>query len=254
MKRILFTFASLLFLIQTLSFAQETEGTIVYKETVKMEMKFEGPEAERMMARMPRERSMDMQLQFNTKNSFYSLYETDVEDTQEMSFTSAEGQARQVRMVMRKPDNQIFVNLDNLSLTEKREFMGKNFLIEENLKDLKWKLTGEQKEIAGYACQKAIYSTEKLTVEAWFAPQIPVKAGPSSYAGLPGMIMEINENEGKKVITATAVTFGEIDSSTLKTPKSGKKVTREEFRQLVEEKMKENGGGGQRMMIRTVEH
>jgi len=56
--------------------------------------------------------------------------------------------------------------------------------------------------------------------------------------------------KGKRTITATKVEFGEIDKAILVTPAKGKKVTREAFKQIQEEKMKEMGSGNGRTVIR----
>jgi len=40
---------------------------------------------------------------------------------------------------------------------------------------------------------------------AWFALDIPVKAGPDRFYGLPGLILEVNINNGAKIMTAEKV-------------------------------------------------
>lgn len=60
----------------------------------------------------------------------------------------------------------------------------------------------ESREISGYVCFKAGKSfsqeeggySRKVSVEAWFTPEIPFGFGPKGYAGFPGLILEFTEN------------------------------------------------------------
>jgi len=69
---------------------------------------------------------------------------------------------------------------------------------------------------------------------AWFADKIVAPVGPDTYGQLPGAILEVNIDNAQTVITATEVkaTFAAKD---LKEPKKGKKLTREEFRNMINE-------------------
>ncbi len=88
-----------------------------------------------------------------------------------------------------------------------REILGNRYLIEDDLPKRKWKILNEIKEVQGYLCMKAeTYDPIKdQTIHAWFADGIIFSGGPEGYAGLPGMILEININYGDVVITATSV-------------------------------------------------
>lgn len=89
--------------------------------------------------------------------------------------------------------------------------------------------------------------------EAWFALAIPCQSGPASYDGLPGLILEVNKNNGEMLTTATNIDFKKLDDKYFERPKKGKKVTRAEYLAIVEEKTKEMGGpagkGGSFMII-----
>ena len=39
---------------------------------------------------------------------------------------------------------------------------------------------------------------KKITIEAWFTPQIPVATGPSKHSGLPGLILEVSNEHLRK--------------------------------------------------------
>lgn len=65
----------------------------------------------------------------------------------------------------------------------------------------KWKITKETKIINGYKAIKATSDSYEISkddpyyfgeVIAWFTTEIPISAGPGRYAGLPGLILEID--------------------------------------------------------------
>ncbi len=135
--------------------------------------------------------------------------------------------------------------------------MTRIFLIKGDPEKGNWKLTSNQKMILGFPCQEATQITEKDTINAWFTPAIPVSAGPSNYVNLPGLVLEVNINNGKRMIVAQNIDFKKIDKKLIAKPKKGKKVTKEEFKKIMEEKMKEmgieNGEGGTRT-VRVFRH
>lgn len=71
-----------------------------------------------------------------------------------------------------------------------------------NFQDFDWKITSETKKINGYTCYKATGTLPNLGVipdnfEAWFCPQINLPFGPYEFAGLPGLIFEVYNTNGK---------------------------------------------------------
>ena len=112
------------------------------------------------------------------------------------------------------------------------DLLGKTYIIEDEAPQYKWKIHNEIKEIAGYLCMKAETrdTIKNQKVYAWFTDAIPVSAGPEGYYGLPGMILELDYNDGAGIITATKIQF-EDTAPKLELPKKmkGKNISREEF-------------------------
>lgn len=69
----------------------------------------------------------------------------------------------------------------------------------ENPLDFNWKIADERKEIAGYQCVQATGEFRGRAYIAWFAPEIPILAGPYKFGGLPGLIVEIADTENHHV-------------------------------------------------------
>ncbi|MEO1052741.1 MAG: GLPGLI family protein [Bacteroidota bacterium] len=227
--------------------AQEMSGRITYEQQIKLEFSFEGQDMQGLESMIPKSRKSTMQLLFTEEASLYK--KSPVEEGGDSEFTNDSGAV--IKIAVSGADNETYRDIQNKNLVEKREFFGKNFLIKGD-KTYAWKIAGEQKEILGYACQKATLQDGDRNVVAWFTPQIPLATGPEGYGNLPGMILEVNINEGKRTIVATEIAMGEVDAKSVKEPTKGKEVTREEFVAIVEEKTKEmeETSGGNRIIIR----
>jgi GLPGLI family protein len=70
-----------------------------------------------------------------------------------------------------------------------------NYQYNQNLSAIQWKLHKEYKEHLGYNCQKATCTYSGRNYIAWFAEGIPVQDGPYVFTGLPGLIMEIEDEK-----------------------------------------------------------
>src|SRR5690606_3870897 len=92
---------------------------------------------------------------------------------------------------------------------------GSPVLIEDSLLNVKWKITNEYRNIAGYDCRRANGVTlDSVYVVAFYTDQLPLSAGPGTVHGLPGMILGLVVPEQHFNIYATDVKFG---SPTIKT-------------------------------------
>lgn len=184
-----------------------------------------------------------------------------------------------------------YKNLKTGQIVEENEFFGKQFLVTDSIKSLDWQITKESKTIGQYIAFKAtamkkvdpndysmarpkkkderenaetkndtaqpqdpmdmIEIPEEIEVTAWFTPQIPVSNGPGEYAGLPGLILELNVY--RTTLLCSKIVMNPKEAEKIEPPKKGKEVTREEYVKIVKEKtdeLRENfqnrGGNGRR--------
>lgn len=107
-------------------------------------------------------------------------------------------------------------------------------LLEQELQILPWLITTDTKIIDKYQCYKATYTFEYLardqkikarTVTAWFAPSLPYPYGPKNYFGLPGLILELNENDITFLVSKIEFSDVEIE---IKLPKQ-KRIEKASF-------------------------
>ena len=128
---------------------------------------------------------------------------------------------------------------DEGTIVEARELLGRSFIIADERPSYEWKLTSEQAEFLGYVVQKATAVQDSSTIEAWFTTQIPVQGGPATFGGLPGMILVVSIDDGQTQYTATGISMGPIAEGVITRPTEGDEVTREEYEQILAEKLEE---------------
>jgi GLPGLI family protein len=230
-------------------FAQNTSGIITYQETVKMQINVEGM-TEEVRKMIPSEQKFSKMLIFNENAALYKDVEQN-EESNDVQGTAAGG--AEIHFKMARPMSRYYFDMENGKTIDNFEFFGRTFLIEEEMGLKKWKLTGDQKELLGYKCQKAVLQDTLRKVEAWFTPQIPVAVGPGEFADLPGMVLEVSVGgQRARSVVATKVELKTPEKDALEKPTKGKSVTREEFNKIRDEKMKEMNAQGGNGVIRVI--
>ena len=153
-------------------------------------------------------------------------------------------------------DRVLYKNVADQTYEQEQDVMGKEFLIKDALEVAEWELSDETKKIGNYTAQKATYSRiidsqrfstgmtemenvkDTIQVVAWFTPDIPVPHGPENFFGLPGLILEV-QSSGRTLICEKIELNPSAEPVAIVRPKRGKEVTREEFRAMQEEGMKQ---------------
>ena len=232
MKNLLICFFALL---PILSQAQNTEGRIVYLETLNLSIEL-SPEMQQYAHLIPTEQKTKMDLYFNDQESLYAK-NTDPEETDENPFE--EQDAMQIRIGM-GANGSTYLNHKSNTLLKSEDLMGKQFLVQGDLEKPNWKIVGDQKEILGYNCILAQLQEDSTTINAWFTPEIPVQVGPSEFYGLPGAILAANFTSGEQKISleAQSITLESV-ADKIVVPEKGKKVTQEEFEEIMQKRMEE---------------
>ena len=224
-------------------FAQNTEGVITFEEKINLHKRITD---EQMKAMVPEFRTSNMMFYFKGEECMYKADESEEDEE-----TNAGGGGGVFRF--RRPQADIYRNLATSKQVTSREFTGKKYLIEDTLKQRAWKMGTETKKIAGYECTQASFkdTAQKIDVIAWFTMDLPMAAGPQTFGSLPGMILEVDSNNGEMLLSAKKIEFKKLKDKDIAMPTKGEKITQAEFRKKMEEWMKANGRGGNgRMIIR----
>lgn len=234
MKKILFL---ILLFCPALVFAQPMEGRIRYLVTrhwTKMMSHLD------YMSKQSRDRASYMwgnRSEWKTySNLFFNETQTKYESSEEKAEPEEEGgYAWRKEMFFLKRD------FDKNTQFDGRTIMSKGYLIEDTLLIPKWRILNDLKEVAGHVCMKATLTdtVRKQTIVAWFAQDLPHKGGPESFFGLPGMILEIDVNDGAMILTADLIEMKKLTNELDPPAKlKGKKIKQADYEKLIKEQMK----------------
>jgi GLPGLI family protein len=255
--------------------AQVKEGTVVYERKINMHKRITD---EQMRAMIPEFNTSKHMLMFSDSTSIYKLIP---EDEAPDPFEGGGGGGR--RMVMRfsaGDGGELYKNFALSKSIMQTDLGAKSYIIEDSIRQQKWKLTDETKKIAGYNCRKAISKQmmpaggrmrimttttsgdgnsradsarsqsmpqmPEVEVVAWYAEDIVSPVGPENNGGLPGVILQLDINKGETVYTAMEIKKT-VNTKDIKVPSKGKKVTRDEFNKLQQEMISNMQGPGRTM-------
>ena len=120
--------------------------------------------------------------------------------------------------------NVWYCNFDNGKINMQKNFYGSQVDIDDSLPDLHWKITNENRVIAGFNCRKAVaIMFDSVYVFAFYTDEIMISGGPCSINGLPGMILGVTIPRLYTSWIATKVMVNGVDAKTIK-PASAKKT------------------------------
>ena len=276
MKKIQLVLTLLVALTTSVS-AQMKEGKISYERKINMHRNIPDPQ---MKSMMPEFRTDKFELIFN---EFASLFRSVVDDEAPDPFANAGGGGGGTRVMnFRMPATATYTDITKQTQYEARAFFEKEFLIVDSLKQYKWKLSEETKTIAKQLCKKATTTItapqmsmrmnmrinrggenntdtiaskpmkpKETELVVWYAENIPVSVGPDNYSGLPGVIMEMDLDNGATVTTAVEVS-AKYPKKELVQPTKGEKMTRAQYQENMQKLIQDmqKGGGGMMRNIR----
>lgn len=213
----------------------QQEGKIIYKETIKLDVEFDGMD-ESMKAMIPKSQSIDKELLFTKSESLFQNKKG--ESREDLNLSSDDG-SFQIKIQTDDTENILYKSFTKKQQIHQKGIMGKSFVVKDQLTKNQWKITNEKIKYLDYECQKAVIENEDNFIVAWFTTEIPVQAGPAGLHGLPGAILMATYNDGERELKAQNIEFIKLDSGAISIPKNGIKVTEAEFKKIREEKDKE---------------
>ncbi len=228
MKKLLFL---LLLALPILATAQEMEGTIRYLVTHNWTKKMDAVD---YISKQSRERNAYI---WGTRSEWkvyttmaFNATQTKYEDSEERAEKDDEGYS------WRKDAFTIQRDFTKNTEADVMTMLGKTYLVEDSIQMPNWKILNDMKEVAGHICMNASWEdTLKMQkVVAWFALDMPVSGGPERFCGLPGLILEVDVNNGGMVVSADKIELKKLTTE-LDAPKKvkGKKITESEYREIL---------------------
>lgn len=157
-------------------------GTIEYelKYNIKKNMNGEDFWDEMMMDKVPEFKVAFFHLNFNKNKSVFSFDRWQNKDA--------------LPTYMRRGDEETlyYNNLEEQKYYRVKSFYGNQFNIADTFQKMKWQISSETREIAGYKCRKATTVLfDSVYVFAFYTDEIVPSVGPLGLQGLPGAIMGI---------------------------------------------------------------
>ncbi|GAB4021622.1 GLPGLI family protein [Spirosoma koreense] len=221
-----------------LTMAQKTEGVITY-----VRKEYWLKITNRLTFLTQEQKDRESQTWKNWEESFKGTKMKLAFNANESLYTYLSDEPEEGGYSFRKYDYFIYRNFEKEKKTDIIEMLGKTYIVDDSLHAPVWKIGNQIKEVAGYICMKA--ETEdpikKQKITAWFAQDIPVPAGPERMNGLPGLILELDINDGDALISASNVTFRPLTPDDLKLPKQkGKKITDAGYDDIIKQSIAES--------------
>jgi GLPGLI family protein len=164
---------------------------------------------EEMMSKVPETAVLTKKLNFNAD----AISVEPVEKDQPQMVSNL------LRMGLLDYGAKLYQNFDKNESLLTMEMGGSQINIKDSLTNVKWKITNEYRNIAGYDCRRANGVTlDSVYVVAFYTDQIPTPGAPSTVHGLPGMILGLVVPEQHFNIYATKVemTATTVDSNIFK--------------------------------------
>jgi GLPGLI family protein len=150
-------------------------------------------------------------------------------------------------------ENVVYSDLDNGRSVSQKKVFEQLFLVQDSTRRIRWKITDENRVIAGFNCRRAnAIIMDSIYVVAFYTDEILAQGGPESFTGLPGMILGVALPHQHVTWFATKVEAIPVSDAQVAPPAKGKKVDNATLYQTLKEVMKDWGKDGQVNMQATM--
>lgn len=181
-----------------------------------------------------------------------SKFKTDYFD---LSFTKTKTLYRPGRESTDKPnpffndppahENVVYDDLAQDKSVSQKIVYEQTFLIQDSVRRIKWKITDETRDIAGFSCRRANgLMMDSIYIVAFYTDEILTTGGPESFSGLPGMILQVALPHEHITWIATKVEAVPVSEASLTPPVKGKKITNAALLGMISDRFKDWGKWG----------
>jgi GLPGLI family protein len=153
---------------------------------------------------------------------------------------------REIALIFSNAENQCVTNLEtnknHFVISESELFKKNEFILVTDVATA-WEITNNTKLINNYRCYEAkltiskevSQSNKNKVITAWFTSEIPLSLGPNGYSGLPGLILELKDNN--VLFFAHKINLNIFDNLLIKLPVNGKIVDITNYNRLINERI-----------------
>ncbi len=123
-----------------------------------------------------------------------------------------------------------------------KNVVGSNFHIQDSIPQIEWRLTNENRVIAGFNCRKAVgIIMDSIYVFAFYSEEIMLPGGPASINGLPGLVLGLTIPRLYTSWIATKVMVNDVNVSAIQPLAAKKPMTRNALKVNIRERISEWG-------------
>ncbi len=235
MKKLLITIISATVLI----FSATAQQVFIDKAAIEFEVKTnikktigDAPWAEMLKDAMPQFKTGYFKFTFGNNKSIYKFDHW------------ASGQKAPEFLTKDDESNTWYFDHDAGKLNQQKTVFGSEFLIQDSIPKINWRITNENREIAGFNCRKAVgIIMDSVYVFAFYTDEITIPGGPCTINGLPGMILGVTIPRLFTSFIATKVMVNGVKDDEIKPIVSKKFSSRTEMKKIVNERMTEAFNG-----------
>jgi GLPGLI family protein len=139
-------------------------------------------------------------------------------------------------------ENVWYVDHTQDKMNIQKNVWGSNFNVEDSLPHLEWRLTNENRVIAGFNCRKAVAKMfDSVYVFAFYTDEILIPGGPCTIHGLPGMILGVTIPRLYTSWIATKVMLNNVQENLIKPVVVKKYYTMKDMKSTINDRLKEWG-------------
>ena len=135
---------------------------------------------------------------------------------------------KKVPEFMRRGDeeNIWFFDFTTGKFNMQKDVVGSKFNVADSIPVIEWKLSNENREIAGFNCRKAVGKImDSVYIFAFYTDEITISGGPCSVSGLPGMILGLTIPRMYTSYIATKVMLNGVNTASIKPVEAKKYYT-----------------------------
>ncbi len=136
------------------------------------------------------------------------------------------------------PDVFVYKNYNEQYLISQDKVADKYFFTKEPLIQMQWQLTGNTKKLLKYNCQEATTTFRGRDYVVYFTAELPFKAAPFKFYGLPGVVLQIKTIDEQINIQASRLKVQPSGKSIQNPFENKPTITWEEFTTIYAKKVK----------------
>lgn len=137
-------------------------------------------------------------------------------------------------------ENSWYFDFTNNKFSMQKVVYDNKFNVEDSIPVIEWRLTNENRVIAGFNCRKAVGKImDSVYVFAFYTDEIAISGGPCSVNGLPGMILGLTIPRMYTSYIATKVSLSGVDATAIKPVTVKKFYSSTSLKSTIKERIKD---------------